>query len=124
MKKLITRLILALLIAWVPTTLVFGKTLKCTTPRMQKTFTVNKSTVTFYYEEDSIQAEQKAGRAIASAVPMRTKRTGSGFTKYFTYEGNRYTIHIDNINHLSEVDDYMTIRSSEGHEILYPITCS
>ena len=63
------------------------------------------------------------GRAIASALPTRTQKTISGFTKFTNFEGLNYKLHIENIDSLSDVDDYLTIKNQNGHEMTYPITC-
>lgn len=90
------------------------KSLECSTPRVSKAFKIFADKVTFMHENDK-------GRTIAS---LRTKKTFKGFTKNLNYEGNKIKIHIEDTNSLSDVNDYMTIRSREGHEMIYPLTCS
>jgi hypothetical protein len=48
---------------------------------------------------------------------------GNGFSKFFYVSGKKYTIHIDDKDNFSDIDDYMIIKSSNGHEITYPLNC-
>jgi hypothetical protein len=89
----------------------------CHTPRDTKVFQIHKQKVTFMVEGFS-------NRIPASINSVRTRKTIKGFTKVVAFEGHKHTIHIENANHFSEVDDYLIIRSHKGHEVTYPITCS
>lgn len=89
----------------------------CHTPRLSKAFQINSTSVAFY------QNDVAHSREIASTIPARTRFTGQGFTKVIINGGNKYTLHIENKNSFSEVDDYLTIKNDKGHEMTYPITC-
>jgi len=93
--------------------------LKCHTPRMAKAMKITNTKITFYQERDF-----KERRELASLMAARTRRTRTGFVKILNFEGQKHTIHIKNTKSLSELDDYITIRSRKGHEVIYPLTCS
>lgn len=111
MKKL--ALVLGLLIS----TASFAS-IECHTPRMNKTFKIEDSRVTFFNDQ-----EINGGREVASVAGIRTKRTAKGFTKILSFEGKKHTIHIDNSSKFSDVDDYMIVKNKRGHEMTYPISC-
>lgn len=89
----------------------------CHTPRLSKAFQIEKTSVAFY------QADVVRGRELASAIPARTRFTHNGFTKVIKHEGKKYTLHIENKNNFSELNDYLVIKNNRGHEVTYPITC-
>ncbi len=91
----------------------------CHTPRLDKAFVVGATQVTFL---DETQAE--ADRQLASIDGIRTKITGNGFTKIMNFEGQKHTIHVNDVNSPSQVNDYLVIKSREGHELTYPLDCS
>jgi hypothetical protein len=93
--------------------------LKCHTPRMAKAMKITNSKVTFYHERDYGNS-----RELASLTAARTRKTQTGFTKILNFEGQKHTIYIKNTKAPSELDDYITIRSRNGHEVIYPLTCS
>ncbi|WP_372651147.1 hypothetical protein [Halobacteriovorax sp.] len=90
--------------------------LECHTPRMKKSFVIYNNKISFLEETEK-------GRMVASANAMRTSYKKNGFTKVLNYWGQRHEIHIGNVDKLSELNDYLTIRSNKGHEITYPLTC-
>ena len=101
--------------------------IRCTTPRMGKELKISDTHIT--YIEDSIKNnEQVNGRKLASLElafsNVRTRNTHKGFTKILSFEGHKHTIHIENKNSFNDVNDYLTIRSPQGHEIIYPLNCS
>lgn len=89
----------------------------CHTPRMNKVFEVSDKKVTFFNEFDT-----KAKRELASA-PSRTKNNAKGVTKFVDFENQKHTIHINDMEKFSDVDDYIIIKARTGHEVTYPITC-
>ncbi len=93
--------------------------LKCHTPRMAKAIKITNTKVTFYQERNF-----QGRRELASLMAARTRKTATGFTKILNFEGQKHTIHIKDTKSLSELDDYITIRSRNGHEVIYPLTCS
>ena len=88
----------------------------CHTPRQKKIFKVDNQRVTFMIEGLN-------GRLPASLGGIRTRRKGNGFTKVVHFEGHKHTIHIQDTNNFSDLNDYLVIKSRRGHEITYPITC-
>jgi hypothetical protein len=113
MKKLIGTL---LLFSLIPTS--FAKAnITCFTPRESKKIIIKK---------DSIAMSQQifgAARNLASEAKVRTRLHGTGFTKVMYIGGDKHTIHIENKNKFSELDDYMLVRSQKGHEMTYPLEC-
>lgn len=91
----------------------------CHTPRLDKAFVVGATQVTFL--DESLEGPE---RQLASIEGIRTKIAGNGFTKIMNFEGQRHTIHVANVNSPSQVEDYLVIRSREGHELTYPLDCS
>ncbi len=89
----------------------------CHTPSMNKVFEVKEKKITFFNEFD-----QAARRTIAS-VSSRSKFERKGVTKIVDFENHKHTIHISDMENFSDVDDYIIIKASTGHEVTYPITC-
>ena len=104
--------------------LIMGQTafaaIVCSSDRMQKDLVISKSSIVFQEYKDSSDS-----RSIASTDPLgvRTKNTTTGFNKVVFFEGQKHTIHVNDTNNFSEVEDYITIRSQKGHEIIYPLSC-
>jgi hypothetical protein len=93
--------------------------LKCETPNEEKIFTVGNNKVTFHKENSFRRA-----RAISSAdYETRTQPTNSGFTKVLYIDGHKHRIHIEDLQAMNEVDDFITIVSPKGHTMTYPINC-
>ncbi len=91
----------------------------CHSERMDKTFVINNNKVAMYKGE-----ADESYRGIASTVQVRTRFTGSGFNKVMNYEGHKYTISVKNVKSFSPIEDYISIRSTRGHEITYPLECA
>ena len=91
----------------------------CHSPRLAKTMVIKKTGLSFI---DTSRKGRK--REIASVVTARTKKTLAGLTKIAYSEGKKYTIHIKNVYNLSPKTDAVTIRTSQGHEITYPLNCA
>lgn len=89
----------------------------CHTPRMNKVFEVSDKKITFFSEFDS-----HAKRELASVV-SRSKSSAGGITKFVDFENQKHTIHITDMNNFSDVNDYIIVRSRQGHEVTYPISC-
>jgi hypothetical protein len=89
----------------------------CHTPRMNKVFEVSDKKVTFYNEFDS-----QAKRELASVV-ARNKTESQGITKIVEFENQKHIIHITDMNNLSDVNDYIIVKSRAGHEVTYPLSC-
>ena len=85
----------------------------CSSERLNKEIVIDGTQVTF-------NSEWNEGRAIAS---VRTRFVGQGFTKVLNLDGHKYKIHVEDVGRFSEVDDYIAIRSPQGHEITYPLSC-
>lgn len=97
--------------------------INCHNERMRKSFVIHKNQVTI-----NIEREDYSGRSIASLSysqrATRTKHHANGFSKIMSFEGKKYTLHIEDTKNFSELNDYISIRSKEGHEITYPLYCT
>jgi len=92
--------------------------IRCETPRKSKTFAITNESVSI------IQKSHLGSERSIASLAARTKRKGKGFTKVMNFEGNKYFIHIDDTQSFSEVNDYLYIKSPEGHQMTYPLNCS
>ncbi len=90
----------------------------CHTPRMNKIFEVSDKKVTFFSEFDN-----QAKRELAS-VASRSKTSATGITKVVEFESQKHIIHIADESNFSDVNDYIIVKSRQGHEVTYPISCS
>jgi hypothetical protein len=94
--------------------------INCSTAFGVQKFTITEGNISFKKEDPS-----GVNRSISSIEnsSIRTQKNQAGFTKTLYIEGNKYFIKIQNINHFSELDDYLAITSSRGHVMTYPLTC-
>lgn len=91
----------------------------CFTPRMSKKIVIKENGIAI----SKPLLDNLGERSVASLQAVRTKYMGTGFDKVAFHQGQKNVIHIENTNSFSEVDDYLLIRSVEGHEMIYPLTC-
>ena len=89
----------------------------CHTPRMNKIFEVSGKKVTFFNEFDSQNKRELA------SVMAKTKSNDKGVTNTVSFENQKHIIHIADENALSDLNDYIIIKSRTGHEVTYPLTC-
>jgi len=90
----------------------------CSTPRNAKVISMDENKVSI-----SRPLQFTKERSIASVDSARTKLVGSGFTKVLFHDGAKHIIHVEDKKSFSELDDYLIIRSAEGHEMTYPLEC-
>ena len=67
-------------------------------------------------------------RPYASGQPVRqpssiNRTRGSRLQRVIHFEGNRYSIRIEDLERFDETADKLVIRTSAGHEMTYPIQC-
>lgn len=91
----------------------------CETPRGTKVLVIDDQKVSI---SQPLRISQN--RAVASVQGVRTKLEGPGFTKVLFHNGAKHIIHIEDRKNFSVVDDYLIIRSNEGHEMTYPLECN
>lgn len=116
MKTLKTIAIVAL------TSLLFSNayaSIVCHTPRMSKVFNINEQDV----KVSIVQNDVENGRGIASNANARTLFTSTGYTKVMQHKNLTVTLHVDDKNNFSELNDYLIVKDQRGHEITYPLTC-
>ncbi len=89
----------------------------CHTPRMNKIFEVNGKKITFFNEFGSQNKRELA------SVLAKTKSNDKGVTNTVSFENQKHIIHIADENALSDLNDYIIIKSRNGHEVTYPLTC-
>ena len=90
----------------------------CYTPNLSKKLEISENTIAI--TKPYLAA---ADRALASISSIRTKFKANGFDKILYANGEKHTIHIEDQNSFSEINDYLVIRTSEGHEMTFPLTC-
>lgn len=119
LQKTITMICFGLLS--VSTMAVMGPNQKitCETPRGAKVIVIENQKVSL-----SQPFRLNQNRAVASVSGVRTKLKGSGFEKILYHNGAKHIIHIEDSKSFSSFDDYLIIRSSEGHEMTYPLECN
>lgn len=117
MKKLFFAILIILICGQ-----VFGsdfQAIKCESERLSKSLVLRNGTVTFINKEDDDQ-----NRAVASMSPARTQMVGKALNQMLRHDGKKFHIHVENVESFNDVNDYVEIKSMEGHNIIYPINCS
>ena len=89
----------------------------CKTNFGEKAFTIEQGTVAFH------TTENKAQRSISSVYEARTQRTQKGLRRSLYLNGNKHLIHINDVNNLSDQEDYLAVTSQKGHKMTYPLNC-
>lgn len=89
----------------------------CKTPRGKRQFTLTANKVIFG------PLKKVNNRKLASTAIIRESIESKGVNKIVLFEGHKYSIHIEDLKNFDQVNDYLIIRSKEGHEITYPIHC-
>lgn len=116
MKKILTIILFSAFTIAPAYSAISLKTLSCKASRGAKTFTIDANHISM--------KQGYEGRSIASQSQVRTVEHELGFTKHFSMgDGNKYILHVKNVEDFSEVEDYLIIRNQSGHEITYPIQC-
>ncbi len=90
--------------------------LDCETANGLKKFSISNQKVTFKSDIST--------RAISSVNSVRTIQKSKGFTKTMYLKGEKVKIHINNLNDMNQVDDYICFQGKNGHKMTYPISCS
>lgn len=91
-------------------------TIHCETNFGIKSFTIEKESIAFHNED--------AGRKISSVHSAKSLKTSKGLSKTLYVNGQKHFVHIDDLNHFNDSEDYMAITSPDGHKMTYPLTCS
>lgn len=121
MKTKTTLLGIGLILLGVSNAFASTRKIDCHSPRMEKTFTINNQKVTFHLEKN--WKDQLRLPASLDGQMLSTRYTANGLTKTVQFEGHKHIIHIHDKEKFSELEDYIVIRSKEGHEITYPLNC-
>lgn len=116
MKKLIG---LFLSITFMPTCFGNVKSFECHTPRRLKSFKIQNEKIIL--EDKSQQFKVKARDRYLSSHDSEKR---DSLTKTFQFEGHSYKLHIRDVNHFDEVEDFVNIKSPQGHQITYPLSCN
>lgn len=123
MKKMIIDLLkygpLLLFIAFGTKAFANQNPIVCKTHRGAKVFHIVGNRVSI-----NLKSEEDGHRQPASTFQnARHKVNALGLTKIIFFEGQKHTVHINNMNGLSPLDDYVMITSKKGHQITYPLDC-
>lgn len=99
---------------------VRGVNLPCKTTNGEKEFIVMDDQIVFQRKNmpDSFDRTRNL-----SSSRVRTRFRVNGFDKFKTEGGQQYKVHIEDVNNLNPIDDYITITSPSNHKITYPIEC-
>ncbi len=92
-----------------------GEGITCSTPRENKVFTIQNDKVAFQ--------EMSGKRSLASQEEVQTVKKGNGMTTSLWMNGQKHIIHINDLKNFSESEDYIILRSRQGHEVIYPLSC-
>lgn len=99
---------------------VLAKPLNCSNDRIAKSWLIDQGRII-------MQGETKGSRDVASSLneirSFRTQLTSEGVSRVIIHNGMKYSIHVNNIKAPSELDDYVAIKNSDGHEVIYPLNC-
>jgi hypothetical protein len=92
----------------------------CQTAFGEKSFTIEDEKISFHKEDES-----GVSRSISSSQgdSVRTHKRSNGFTKTLYLNGNKHRISVQDVNHFSDANDYLSITSPKGHEMTYPLSC-
>jgi len=94
--------------------------ISCSTAFGEKNIIIEDNKVSFLQDD-----EEGISRSISSLneKSVRTMKSHLGFVKTLYLNGNKHQISVKNLNSFSETSDYLTITSSKGHKITYPLNC-
>ena len=85
--------------------------LECSTPRKN---------ITLKLKDNKLKLD---GRFPAETMVQRSKFKGDGLQKIVYVNGDKHTLNIDNMSAFNEFNDYINIKTRQGHEMTYPVTC-
>ena len=85
--------------------------LECSTPRKN---------IVLKLDDNKLKLD---GRFPAETIVQRSKTRGNSLSKIFYISGDKHTLHIENTTAFNEFDDYINIKSRQGHEMTYPVEC-
>lgn len=124
MKKMIIDLLkygpVLIFIAFGSRVFASEKPIVCNTHRGAKVFEIVGNRVSI-----NLDSEAASQRFPASNFQnARHKVNAKGLTKIVFFEGQKHTVHIEDLNNLSALDDYVVISSKKGHQITYPLNCA
>ncbi|MFG1500910.1 hypothetical protein ABMA70_11950 [Halobacteriovorax sp. XZX-3] len=80
-----------------------------------------RKNIEFNLKGNQIQVE---GRTPAQALIGRTHKVGNSVTKHYQLAGQKYQIHFDDVTNSNEMNTYISIRTKNGHEVTYPLSCN
>lgn len=87
----------------------------CQTAFGEKVFSLQENTVAFF--------NNQSGRSLSSINNAISQSTFSGLKRTLYIDGNKHFINLKDINNFDDSEDFLTITSSKGHKITYPLNC-
>jgi len=100
-----------------------AKGIKCETLNGEKSFIIRPNSISFITDENE-NLNGLPQRSISSTIQnVRTQKMAKGFVKYTKYLGMNVKICLENLEGPSEINDYISMTSKEGHQITYPLIC-
>lgn len=89
----------------------------CTGPREAETILISQAgNLSFQRHLD------RSPSSVLNSGPVQ--RVQNGIRKIFQHQNYQYQVVIKDLSQFSEVDDYLSIRSKQGHQITFPLYCS
>jgi hypothetical protein len=95
-----------------------SKSITCSTPNDLKIVKIDEHKVTFLKSINDTN-----NREVASVEHVRTRKVAKAMDKMLLQGNVQYKFHIENTDSFSDVDDYVTLTSTTGHSVTYPISC-
>jgi hypothetical protein len=99
-----------------------AKSLKCTCDRLAKSWVIEQGRIVMH-SEGHTQGVRQIASELNEIRSFRTQLTSQGVSRIINHNGLKYSIHVNNLNSPSELDDYVAIKNGEGHEVVYPLNC-
>lgn len=90
--------------------------MECSTPRGEVEFKLEDQSITFFQN-----VEKK--RSLASEASAAVFKQGQALTQYFSYEGVKHLIHVQNVSRPNVHEDYLLLSNEKGEKMLYPLDC-
>jgi len=98
-----------------------GVKFTCSVERMGKSIKIEKNYVVM--SDLNIESNRQVASINENKIPSRTRFSGKSIEKIMYVSGEKYLLHINDINAYSEINDYLIIKSQKGHEMMFSVNC-
>jgi hypothetical protein len=100
-----------------------NKNFKCTTQNKEYQFLVGDNFVKLIPDEGMANTNRKMASMQKDARAIHENGQNK-WNKIFNLKGMQAKLHIDNIQNPSEINDYFSLQSPQGHKMTYGLECS